>query len=314
MEYRSRPAGMFGRVIEECDMAKKDKKTKDGRPEPTVVSTSLREALRVGAGFHLTDVDARQVVVDPTDKVKAQAEIGALEAEVSDLQTRLYAESKAGSKRRLLVVLQGMDTSGKGGAIKALDRITDPLGIRVAQFGPPTKEERRRHYLWRIEQKLPPPGTIGIFDRSQYEDVLIVRVKSLVPRDEWEKRYDEINEWEKKWAAEGIVFLKCMLHISKEEQKQRLLDRLADPAKHWKYNPGDVDERGRWDDYMAAYQDALTRCSTRHAPWYVIPADRKWHRDWLLAHLVAETLREMSPQYPPASFDVAAENARVQAS
>jgi PPK2 family polyphosphate:nucleotide phosphotransferase len=305
---------MFGRVIEEGNMAKKDKKTKDGRPEPAVVSTSLREALRVGAGFHLIDVDARRVVAGPTDKVKAQAEIGALEAEVSELQTRLYAESKVGSKRRLLVVLQGMDTSGKGGAIKALDRITDPLGVRLAQFGPPTKEERRRHYLWRIEQKLPPPGTIGIFDRSHYEDVLIVRVKSLVPRDEWEKRYDEINEWEKKWAAEGIVFLKCMLHISKEEQKQRLLDRLADPTKHWKYNPGDVDERGRWDDYMAAYQDALTRCSTRHAPWYVIPADRKWHRDWLLANLVAETLREMSPQYPPASFEVAAEIARVQAS
>lgn len=295
-------------------MGKKDKKSIDGRPEQTVVSTTLREALRVGAGFHVTDVDARKIVAGPTDKVKAQAQVGALEAEINDLQARLYAESKAGGKRRLLVVLQGMDTSGKGGAVKALDRITDPLGMRLAQFGPPTKEERRRHYLWRIEQKLPPPGTIGIFDRSHYEDVLIVRVKSLVPHDEWEKRYDEINEWEKKWADEGIVFLKCMIYISRDEQKQRLLDRLADPTKHWKYNPGDVDERGRWDDYMAAYQDALARCSTMHAPWYVIPADRKWHRDWLLTHLVAERLREMSPQYPPASFDVAAETARVQAS
>ena len=292
-------------------MAKKNKNDKnDKKPAPP----SVRELLRVGPGFDLAAVDARRVVAGPKDKVAALAEVGALEAEVSDLQERLYAESRGGGKRRLLVVLQGMDTSGKGGAIKALDRITEPLGTRIAQFGAPTKAELKKHYLWRIEQKLPPPGTIGVFDRSHYEDVLVVRVRNLVPAEEWEKRYDEINAWEKKWADDGIVFLKCMLYISPEEQKARLLARLAEPDKQWKYRPGDVDDRLLWDDFMQAYQVALTRCSTDHAPWYVIPADRKWHRDWLLTHLATETLREMNPHYPPTEFDVAAETARVMAS
>ena len=292
-------------------MAKKNKNDKnDKKPAPP----SVRELLRVGPGFDLAAVDARRVVAGPKDKVAALAEVGALEAEVSDLQERLYAESRGGGKRRLLVVLQGMDTSGKGGAIKALDRITEPLGTRIAQFGAPTKAELKKHYLWRIEQKLPPPGTIGVFDRSHYEDVLVVRVRNLVPAAEWEKRYDEINAWEKKWADDGIVFLKCMLYISPEEQKERLLARLAEPDKQWKYRPGDVDDRLLWDDFMQAYQVALTRCSTDHAPWYVIPADRKWHRDWLLTHLATETLREMNPHYPPTEFDVAAETARVMAS
>ena len=292
-------------------MAKKNKNDKnDKKPAPP----SVRELLRVGPGFDLAAFDARRVVAGPKDKVAALAEVGALEAEVSDLQERLYAESRGGGKRRLLVVLQGMDTSGKGGAIKALDRITEPLGTRIAQFGAPTKAELKKHYLWRIEQKLPPPGTIGVFDRSHYEDVLVVRVRNLVPAEEWEKRYDEINAWEKKWADDGIVFLKCMLYISPEEQKERLLARLAEPDKQWKYRPGDVDDRLLWDDFMQAYQVALTRCSTDHAPWYVIPADRKWHRDWLLTHLATETLREMNPHYPPTEFDVAAETARVMAS
>ena len=292
-------------------MAKKNKNDKnDKKPAPP----SVRELLRVGPGFDLAAVDARRVVAGPKDKVAALAEVGALEAEVSDLQERLYAESRGGGKRRLLVVLQGMDTSGKGGAIKALDRITEPLGTRIAQFGAPTKAELKKHYLWRIEQKLPPPGTIGVFDRSHYEDVLVVRVRNLVPAEEWEKRYDEINAWEKKWADDGIVFLKCMLYISPAEQKERLLARLAEPDKQWKYRPGDVDDRLLWDDFMQAYQVALTRCSTDHAPWYVIPADRKWHRDWLLTHLATETLREMNPHYPPTEFDVAAETARVMAS
>ena len=292
-------------------MAKKNKNDKnDKKPAPP----SVRELLRVGPGFDMAAVDARRVVAGPKDKVAALAEVGALEAEVSDLQERLYAESRGGGKRRLLVVLQGMDTSGKGGAIKALDRITEPLGTRIAQFGAPTKAELKKHYLWRIEQKLPPPGTIGVFDRSHYEDVLVVRVRNLVPAEEWEKRYDEINAWEKKWADDGIVCLKCMLYISPEEQKERLLARLAEPDKQWKYRPGDVDDRLLWDDFMQAYQVALTRCSTDHAPWYVIPADRKWHRDLLLTHLATETLREMNPHYPPTEFDVAAETARVMAS
>jgi len=289
-------------------MAKKNKNSKKTAPP------SVRELLRVGPEFDLGTFDARRVVAGPKDKVQALAAVGALEGEVTDLQERLYAESRGGGRRRVLVVLQGMDTSGKGGAIKALDRITEPLGTRIAQFGAPTKAELKKHYLWRIEQKLPPPGTIGVFDRSHYEDVLVVRVRNFVPPEEWEKRYDEINAWEKKWADDGIVFLKCMLFISPAEQKERLLARLAEPDKHWKYRPGDVDDRLMWKDFMQAYQVALTRCSTDTAPWYVIPADRKWHRDWLLTQMVAETLREMNPQYPATTFDVAAETARVLAS
>lgn len=289
-------------------MAKKNKNSKKTAPP------SVRELLRVGPEFDLGTFDARRVVAGPKDKVQALAAVGALEGEVTDLQERLYAESRGGGRRRVLVVLQGMDTSGKGGAIKALDRITEPLGTRIAQFGAPTKAELKKHYLWRIEQKLPPPGTIGVFDRSHYEDVLVVRVRNFVPPEEWEKRYDEINAWEKKWADDGIVFLKCMLFISPAEQKERLLARLAEPDKQWKYRPGDVDDRLMWKDFMQAYQVALTRCSTDTAPWYVIPADRKWHRDWLLTQMVAETLREMNPQYPATTFDVAAETARVLAS
>ena len=295
-------------------MGKKNKKDKNDKNDKKPAPPSVRELLRVGPGFDLAAVDARRIVAGPKDKLQALAEVGALEGEVGDLQERLYAESRGGGKRRLLVVLQGMDTSGKGGAIKALDRITEPLGTRIAQFGAPTKAELKKHYLWRIEQKLPPPGTIGVFDRSHYEDVLVVRVRNLVPAEEWEKRYDEINAWEKKWADDGIVFLKCMLYISPEEQKARLLARLAEPDKQWKYRPGDVDDRLLWNDFMEAYQVALTRCSTDHAPWYVIPADRKWHRDWLLTHLATETLREMNPHYPATTFDVAAETARVMAS
>ena len=290
-------------------MAKKGKKDKK-----TAAAASVRDLLRVGPGFDLSAIDARRIVAGPKDKVQALAEVGALEGEVGDWQERLYAESRGGGRRRLLILLQGMDTSGKGGAIKAIDRISEPLGLRIAQFGAPTKAELKKHYLWRIEQKLPEPGTIGIFDRSHYEDVLVVRVRNLVPPAEWGKRYDEINAWEKKWADDGVVFLKCMLLISPEEQKERLLARLAEPDKHWKYRPGDVDDRLLWPDFMEAYRVALARCSTDHAPWYVIPADRKWHRDWLLAQLVAETLREMNPQYPATTFDVAAEKARVMAS
>ena len=295
-------------------MGKKNKKKNNDAGEPGAAeqNLSVRDLLRVGPDFQLSAVDPRRIVAGPADKAEARAAAAALEGEVTEWQERLFAESKGGGQRRLLIVLQGMDTSGKGGAAKAIDRISEPIGLRMRSFGPPTREEKRRHFLWRINRALPPVGSIGIFDRSHYEDVLIVRVRNLVPEDIWSGRYEEINDWEKKLTDGGLVFLKCMLHISKEEQQQRLLDRLADPTKHWKYNPGDVDERQLWDQYQEAYQVALTRCSTDYAPWYVIPADRKWHRDWLLSNLVAETLREMNPQYPPTDFDVEVEKARVE--
>lgn len=275
---------------------------------------SVRSHLRVGPGFRLDDVDPAAVLIGPDDRDRAGEQIGALGPEATTLHERLWAESKGGGQRSLLIVLQGTDTSGKGGATKVIDRLLDPLGFSVSSFGKPTEEENAHHYLWRIERQLPEPGRVRLFDRSHYESVLVERVRRLVPESVWSTRYDEINEWEAGLAARGITMIKCMLHISRDEQRQRLLDRLADPTKHWKYNPGDIDERAFWDDYQQAYQDALVRCSTEVAPWYVVPADRKWHRDWLIAQLLVETLREMDPQYPPAGFDVAHERARVEAS
>jgi PPK2 family polyphosphate:nucleotide phosphotransferase len=214
------------------------------------------------------------------------------------LQERLYAEGKSGGKRRLVVLLQGMDSSGKGGAVKHVVGMVNPAGVKITGFGKPTKEELRHDFLWRIEKAVPPPGYIGVFDRSQYEDVLIVRVHDLVPPAEWEKRYDLINAWEAEQAKAGVTLLKVFLHISYDEQRERLLARIDNPAKHWKVNPGDIDERGHWPEYMAAYAEVLRRCSTDVAPWYVIPADRKWYRNWALSHLILETLEEMDPQWP----------------
>ena len=207
-----------------------------------------------------------------------------------------------------------MDTSGKGGAIRHAIGLVDPQGVRIKAFKAPTDEERKHDFLWRIEREVPGPGMIGIFDRSQYEDVLVVRVNGLVPEKVWQSRYDEINAFEQRLVDDGTVIIKCFLHISSAEQKERLLARLEDPSKHWKYNPGDVDVRGQWDDYQAAYADALGRCSTQHAPWYVIPSDRKWYRSWAVAQLLAEHLRTLDLEWPVADFDVEVEKARVAGS
>jgi PPK2 family polyphosphate:nucleotide phosphotransferase len=229
---------------------------------------------------------------------KAERDLAKVAPKLADLQERLYAEGKSGGTRRLVVLLQGMDTSGKGGAVKHVVGMVNPAGVKITGFGKPTKEELSHDFLWRIEKAVPPPGYIGVFDRSQYEDVLIVRVHDLVPPAEWEKRYDLINAWEAEQAKAGVTLLKVFLHISYDEQRERLLARLANPRKHWKVNPADVDERARWADYRAAYAEVLRRCSTDIAPWYVIPADRKWYRNWALSHLLLETLEEMDPQWP----------------
>jgi PPK2 family polyphosphate:nucleotide phosphotransferase len=204
-----------------------------------------------------------------------------------------------------------MDTSGKGGAAKAFDRLLHPAGFTTVGFGVPTEEEKAHHFLWRHERALPGHGRIVLFDRSHYEQVLVVRVHELAP---WQTAFDEINAWEARLAAEGVTFLKVMLHISPKEQRERLLERLGDPTKRWKYNPRDVDERALWDRYQEAYEEMLLRCSTNVAPWYVVPANRKWHRDWLLSQLARETLRSIPVDWPPVDFDPAVEIARVKAS
>jgi PPK2 family polyphosphate:nucleotide phosphotransferase len=277
----------------------------------------LRELLRVpsGATFDPGSVDPRSTPGLPAKKGRSwsRRELDGIGADFERHQEMLYASAKAaGDRRRLLLVLQAMDCGGKDGTIRKVAGRFNPAGVSVVSFGPPTDEEKAHDFLWRIRRALPAPGYVGVFNRSHYEDVLVVRVHGLVPPDVWGQRYDQINAFERELAADGLTIVKVMLHISAQEQLDRLRERLDDPTKHWKYNPGDVGERHRWADYQAAYADALARCSTDVAPWYVVPADRKWYRDWAVAHLLRETLLDMHLDYPPPDFDVEAEKARLK--
>jgi PPK2 family polyphosphate:nucleotide phosphotransferase len=272
----------------------------------------MRSVLRAAP----TGIDLATMPTDTTEgfeggKRQGEAELDRLGGVLADLQERLFAEGKGGGKRSILLVLQGMDTSGKGGTTKHVVGHVDPMGIRYTAFKAPTPEERAHDFLWRVRRGLPPPGLIGVFDRSHYEDVGIVRVHELVPENVWSRRYDAINRFEARLALSGTTVIKCFLHISRKEQKKRLLARLDDPTKHWKYNPQDVDERALWDDYMAAYNDAINKCNPDVAPWYVVPSDRKWWRNLAISRLLIETLDAMSPQYPPPEFDLEAERKRV---
>ncbi|TDC37425.1 PPK2 family polyphosphate kinase, partial [Micromonospora sp. KC213] len=213
---------------------------------------------------------------------------------------------------RVLVVLQAMDCGGKDGAVKRVAGAMNPLGLHIRSFGPPTGEELRHDFLWRIRRALPPPGFVGVFNRSHYEDVLVARVDRLVPETTWRARYDEINAFERELVDAGVTLVKVMLHISPAEQGERLAERLTDPTKHWKYDPSDLEARARWADYQAAYAEALGRCGTGDAPWFVIPADRKWYRDWALAHLLSETFAALHLGYPAADFDVERELRRLR--
>jgi PPK2 family polyphosphate:nucleotide phosphotransferase len=246
-------------------------------------------------------------------KSKGERKLVDLGSRMLDLQTRLFAHRDAPDARRVLLVLQGMDTSGKGGVLKHTVGLVDPVGVRITSFKAPTEEERAHDFLWRVEKAVPARGYLGVFDRSHYEDVLIGRVRKLAPAEEIERRYGAINDFEQALVDEGTVLVKCMLHISPAEQKERLLARLDDPSKHWKYNPGDVDERQLWADYSRAYEIALERTNTEAAPWYVVPSDRKWYRNLAIGELILETLEAMDLDWPKADFDVAAERERLLA-
>jgi PPK2 family polyphosphate:nucleotide phosphotransferase len=278
----------------------------------------LSELLRVPAGpVDLSTFDPAATPGYPGHgKSDSAEETEALGVELSDLQEVLFANGRSEPETapRVLVVLQGMDTSGKGGVIRHAIGLVDPQGVHLRAFKAPTAEERAHDFLWRIRKALPGPGMIGIFDRSHYEDVLVVRVESLVPEAEWKARYAQINEFEAELVAGGTRVVKCMLNVSFDEQRERLAERLADPAKYWKYNPGDVDARVKWPAYQEAYAAALELCNTEAAPWYVVPADRKWYRNWAVAELLRETLADLNLSWPPAEFDVAVEQARVAAS
>ncbi|MFF5923519.1 PPK2 family polyphosphate kinase [Streptomyces flavochromogenes] len=279
---------------------------KDGRKKRKPQETSLRHLLRVPGGerIDLTAYDASATPGGPADKAAGLAATAALAPRLADLQERLYAASTAGDRRRVLLVLQGMDTSGKGGTVKHVIGLFNPSGCRIRAFKAPTPEEQNHPFLWRIMKALPGPGEIGIFDRSHYEDVLIARVRELVPRSRLGRRYEEINLFEKSLADDGVTVVKVFLHISYEEQRSRLLERLDNPEKHWKFNLGDIEERGMWPAYQKAYEIALKRCTTDDAPWYLVPADRKWYRNWAISRLLLEHLEELDPTYPPGNFDV----------
>jgi PPK2 family polyphosphate:nucleotide phosphotransferase len=289
-------------------MAKKDK---PARKSPTDSGSgpgteSVADALRVPPGAHvsLATHPADATPVGPGEKAAGAAATALLGEPLADLQERLYAASTAGDSRRLLLVLQGMDTSGKGGTVKHVIGQFNPSGCRIRAFKAPTEEERAHSFLWRITKALPEAGEIGIFDRSHYEDVLIGRVRELAPPDEIERRYDQINNFERSLAESGVTLVKVFLHISHEQQKRRLLERLDNPEKYWKFNPGDIEERALWPAYQQAYEIALRRCSSEAAPWFVVPADRKWYRNWAISSLLLEHLKGLDPQYPKADFDV----------
>lgn len=278
------------------------------------MSRSARATFRVSADTDPAAVDPRGRPIGPKDKTAAAEQMADLAAVLDARQEALYAEAVGGGTRAVLLVLQGMDTSGKGGVIRHVAGLVNPQGLTISSFKKPTAQERAHHFLWRVRPQVPAPGRIGVFDRSHYEDVLIARVDSLVPEDVWRGRYAEITAFESELADQGVTIVKCMLHISPAEQAERLLARLDDPAKVWKYHTGDLDTRGKWPAYQQAYADALHATDADSAPWYVVPADRKWYRNWAIAQILAETLTELDPRFPAATVDIEAERARIRAS
>jgi PPK2 family polyphosphate:nucleotide phosphotransferase len=258
----------------------------------------VKQSLCVTPGnkIRLRDFDA-----DYTGGVKkgkrALAELAVNVAKLDDLGYRLYAENR----RSLLLVLQGMDTSGKDGTVRHVMQGFNPQSCQVASFKQPGIDELAHDFLWRIYRAAPRKGFIGIFNRSHYEDVLIVRVHNLVPAKEWESRYERINRFEEMLHDAGTTIVKVFLHISKDEQKRRLQSRLDDPKKRWKFDKGDLAERQLWSEYQRAYEAAMTRCNTKHAPWYIVPANHKWYRNLAISRILRKTLEEMDPQYPKAA-------------
>ncbi len=276
------------------------------------MTDAIADHLRIPVG----PVDLSAIETDAAPGFKGtksdgKAALTDMASELADLQERLWAEGTAGSRRRILLVLQGMDTSGKGGVLRHTVGLIDPQGVRITSFKAPTTEELKHDFLWRIEKGLPQAGYIGVFDRSHYEDVLIAKVRAFAEPDEIERRYGAINDFEAKLVAADTTVIKCMFHISAEEQKARLQERLDNPAKFYKFNPGDIDERELWTDYRRAYEIALERTNTEVAPWHVIPADKKWFRNLAVGQLLLDALRSLDLHWPAADFDVEEQKRRL---
>jgi PPK2 family polyphosphate:nucleotide phosphotransferase len=258
-----------------------------------------RYLVKPGKKINLDDWDADDKSLADGNKEEGKVDLDQLNDELEILQELFYAEQK----HRLLIVLQGMDTSGKDGVIRHVFDGVNPQGVRVASFKVPTPEELSHDYLWRVHKQTPGKGEIVIFNRSHYEDVLVVRVHSLVDEDVWKKRYDQINAFERLLTEEGTTMLKFYLHIDKKEQKERLQARLDEPDKNWKFNVGDLEERKLWPDYQKAYEDVLSKTSTEYAPWYIIPSNRKWYRNLLIGQIIVETLKDMKMELPVVDFN-----------
>ena len=278
------------------------------------MADSLRTQLRAPYGpVNMADLDPGATAPGPGDKAAAKAALLDDGQRLADLQELLYAEGVTGGNRRMLLVLQGMDTSGKGGTISRVVGAVNPQGVAITSFKKPTPEERQHHFLWRIRRAVPGAGLIGVFDRSHYEDVLVARVRQLADPNVIEQRYEEIVDFERELVAGGVTVVKCFLHISAREQKRRLVARLDNPRKRWKYNPDDVDERALRKQYQNAYRMVLERTNTDEAPWFAVPSDHKWYRNWVVGRLLLETLEELDPRMPEPAFDVVAERQRLVA-
>jgi len=271
------------------------------------------DVLRFRPGHKVADIDTNSSPGFSGDRADAATILTERSARFAGLQEMLYANSKEGDPRSILLVLQGMDTAGKGGIVTHVVGAGNPMGIRYTSFGKPTEEERAHHYLWRINRALPPAGHIGVFDRSHYEDVLVVRVHEMVPLAEVERRYAEINDFESDLVANKTTIVKVAMFVSLDEQKRRLAERLEQPDKYWKYNPGDLDERKLWPAYQEAYQLVLDRTSTDVAPWYVLPCDKKWYARLAVTELLIEALKKMNLSWPAPDFDVEAERKKIAA-
>jgi PPK2 family polyphosphate:nucleotide phosphotransferase len=269
------------------------------------------ETLRAGKGFSLSDVDPGSTPGFSGSKEDGQAMLAELDDGLAELQEKLFAESRFGGRKRLLLILQAMDTAGKGGIVNHVMAAMNPQGVQFKAFKAPTDEEKSYDFLWRIEKEVPAAGMVGVFDRSHYEDVLIHRVHRWVSPEEIKRRYVAINEFEARLSGSGTKVVKVMLHISGEEQKERLLARLDNPAKHWKYSRGDLDERAFWEDYMSAYQAAIDETNTPDAPWHVVPANKKWFARIAVQQLLLGALKGMDLEWPKAEFDVALERELV---
>jgi PPK2 family polyphosphate:nucleotide phosphotransferase len=275
----------------------------------------IPDLLAFRAGDKVADIDPGATPGFTGSKADAAELQPQRSARLAELQEMLYASSKGGDDHRsVLLVLQGMDAAGKGGIVKHVVGAVNPMGVRYTAFGKPTEEELAHHYLWRIRRALPPPGHVGVFDRSHYEDVLIVRVREMVAPEVWGARYDEINDFERELVDGGTTLVKVAMFISLDEQKKQLLERLDDPTKYWKYNPGDVDERKLWPKYQEAYQAVLDRTSTDYAPWHVLPCNRRWYSRLAVTELLIRALEGLDLSYPPADFDVKAERKRLKQS